>query len=215
MDIYWYGQACFKIKGKQATVFIDPFDPVQTGLKLPKDMTGDLALKTHEHFDHNNIAAVTGSPLKISGPGQYEIKGIAVTGVATYHDNQQGAERGKNTIYNVEVDGVKIVHLGDLGQKTLTEEQLEELGVCDILMIPVGSVYTIDAKDAANVVTQLEPKVVIPMHYGGVEGLKVELEPVDNFLKEMAVDNIEPVAKLSITKDKLPDEVEVVVLSKS
>lgn len=215
MDIYWYGQACFKIKGKSATVFIDPFDPEKLGIKLPKDLQADMALQTHDHFDHSNLKAITGDCVKITGPGQYEIKGVAITGVSTYHDNKQGEERGRNTIYNIDIDGVNIVHLGDLGQKNLTEEQLEELGSCDILMIPVGSIYTIDAKDAANIITQLEAKVVIPMHYGGIPGLKVELEPVENFLKEMAVENSTPQPKLSITKDKIPDELEVVVLAKS
>jgi L-ascorbate metabolism protein UlaG (beta-lactamase superfamily) len=215
MDIFWYGQACFKVKGKSASFFIDPYDPIQLGLKLPKDMTADVGIQTHDHFDHSNLSALPPEAVKITGPGQYEIKGIAVTGVSTFHDNNQGAERGRNTIYNIELDGVNIVHLGDLGQKALTEEQLEELGPCNILMIPVGGTYTIDAKDAANIVTQLEPQIVIPMHYGGLDGLKVELEPVDNFLKEMALENAQPIPKLSITKDKLPSEVEVVVLSKS
>ncbi len=214
MDIYWYGQACFKIKGKNASVLIDPYDPVQLGLKLPKDLISDLAIKTHDHFDHSNLDAASPEAIRITGPGQYEVKGVAVTGVATFHDDKQGEERGRNTIYNIEIDGVKIVHLGDLGQKALTEEQLEELGSCDILLIPVGAVYTIDAKDAANIVTQMEPRIVIPMHYS-IEGLKVELEPVDNFLKEMAIEKLEPIPKLAITREKLPDETQVVLLSKS
>jgi L-ascorbate metabolism protein UlaG (beta-lactamase superfamily) len=213
MDIYWYGQACFKIKGKQATALIDPYDPAMLGLKLPKDTTCDLVLRTHDHADHSFLSAVNPEAIKIAGPGEYEVKGVAVTGVASFHDAQKGAERGKNTIYNIEVDGVNIVHLGDLGH-TLEEAQLEEIGSVDVLLIPVGGVYTIDSKDAARVVAQLDPKIVIPMHYK-LEDLKVELEPLENFLKEMSVENPAPQPKLSVTKDKLPEEMQIVVLSKS
>ncbi len=214
MDIYWYGQACFKIKGKSSTVVVDPFDPATIGLKLPKDVqTADLVLKTHDHPDHNHFALINPEAVQIAGPGAYEVKGTAVTGVTTYHDTQKGAERGKNTVYNIEMDGVNIVHLGDLGH-TLTEEQIDAIGSTDVLLIPVGGVFTIDAKDASRVVNQLEPRIVIPMHYK-IEGLSVELEPLENFLKEMAVEKAEPVSKLSITKDKLPDDTQVVVLNKS
>lgn len=214
MDIVWYGQACFKVKGKSATLIIDPFDPDHLGLKLPRDMEADIALKTHDHFDHNNLSAVTGDPIQIVGPGEYDIKGVAITGVSTPHDKEGGAQRGKNTVYHINIDGVNIVHLGDIGD-TLTQEQIEEIGSCDILMVPVGSVYTIDAKDASEIVSQLEPRIILPMHYGGLTGQKVELEPVENFLKEMAVEKVDPQPKLSITRDKLPEESQIVVLSKS
>ena len=179
MDIYWYGQACFKIKGKQATALIDPYDPSMLGLKLPKDTSADLVLKTHDHADHSNTDVAGESAVKIAGPGEYEVKGVAVTGVMTYHDKQKGVERGKNTVYNLEIEGVNIVHLGDLGQ-ILEEDQLEEIGSVDVLMIPVGGVYTIDAKDAARVVAQLDPKIVIPMHYK-LDDLKVDLQFGQNF----------------------------------
>lgn len=213
MDIYFYGQACFKLKGKTATVFIDPYKEDFTGLKLPKDLSADIAISTHNHDDHNNLDAITDTALKVSGPGEYEVKGVSVTGVSTFHDKEKGTQRGRNTVYNISVDGLNIVHLGDLGDK-LTEEQIEEIGSTDVLLVPVGSVYTIDAKTASDVVSQLEPKIVIPMHYG-LPGLKFELEPVENFLKEMGFDNVEPVSKLSTTKDKLPGELQVVLLNKA
>jgi len=212
MDIYFYGQACFKLKGKTATVFIDPYKEEFTGLKLPKDLSANLAISTHDHDDHNNLDSIMDADLKIEGPGEYEVRGISVTGVSTFHDTEAGGQRGRNTVYNVSVDGLNIVHLGDLGHK-LTEEQIEEIGATDILLVPVGSVYTIDAKTAADVVSQLEPKIVIPMHYA-LPGLKFELEPVENFMKEMGAEAVEPQAKLSITKDKLPDELQVIVLNK-
>lgn len=213
MDIYWYGQAFFKIKGKSTSVLIDPYFEDFTGLKLPKpaELASDIILSTHQHQDHSNITVADNTAIKITGPGEYEVKGVIVNGVAAWHDKSNGSERGKNTIYQLQIDGLNIVHLGDLGDK-LTEEQVAEIGTTDILMVPVGGTYTIDAKDASEIVTQLEPKVIIPMHYS-VPGLKFPLAPVDNFLKEMGAENSQPQAKLTITKEKLPDEPTVVVLS--
>ena len=213
MDIYFYGQAMFKFKGKNATVFVDPYKAEFTGLKLPKDLSANLVVSTHNHDDHNNVDEITDTVLKVTGPGEYEVNGVSVTGVSTYHDKEEGSQRGRNTVYNISVDGLNIVHLGDLGHK-LTEEQIEEIGATDILLVPVGGVYTIDAKLASDIVSQLEPRIVIPMHYA-LPGLKFELEPVENFLKEMGFDSAEAQPKLSITKDKLPSELQVVVLSKS
>jgi len=212
MDIYWYGQSFFKLKGKNATVLIDPFQPEMVGLKLPKDLATDIVLRTHDHPDHNNIAAIPGTPVVIAGPGEYDSKGVAVTGIGVYHDNASGAERGKNTIYHIDIDNVNVVHLGDLGHE-LTQDQIEAIGSCDILLIPVGGTYTIDAKVASEVVAQLEPQIIIPMHFL-VDGLKIPLEPVDKFLKEMAVEKVEPQPKLTISRDRLPEEPQVLVLSK-
>lgn len=218
MDIYWYGQACFKLKGKTATVVIDPYDPNFVGLKLPKDLQADVVLTTHQHQDHNFSEAITKAPsgadsMVFSEPGEYEVAGAVVTGIQSFHDNTQGSERGMNTIFHLFIDGLDIVHLGDLGQSELSEKQLADIGQTDILLIPVGSVYTIDAKIAINIVSQLEPKIIIPMHYK-TDGLKIELEGVENFLKEMGVENVVPQQKLSISQEKLPEEPQVVVLSK-
>lgn len=213
MDIYWYGQSCVKLKGKTASVVIDPFDPEFTGLKLPKDLEADVVLKTHNHQDHSNVLAVKplGESLILEGPGEYEVKGVVITGVDSFHDKSQGSERGKNTIFHILMDGLNIVHLGDLGQDKLSEEQLETIETTDILFVPIGSVYTIDAKEAAEIVAQLEPKVIIPIHYK-IEKLKFDLDSVEKFLKEMGAEGVEPQVKLSISKEKLPEEPEVVVL---
>lgn len=213
MDITWFGQACFKIKGKTATVITDPFDPETTGLKAPKDLEGQIVLSSHDHKDHNFVESVAGNPLVIEGPGEYEKAGVQIAGISSFHDNSEGTERGQNTIYNFNIDGINIVHLGDLGH-LLTEEQSSQIGEVDILMIPAGSVFTIDAETAAKVVAQLEPKIVIPMHYKLPE-LKINLEGVEPFLKEMGAENIEAQPKLSITRDKLPEETTVVLLGKS
>lgn len=218
MDLYWYGQACFKIKGKNATVVIDPYDADFTGLKLPKNLSSDVVLVTHGHEDHNNAKAVVteqgGQPMTFDKPGEYEVSGVVITGVSSFHDNSQGSERGTNTIFHLLFDNLDIVHLGDLGQARLTEEQVAQLGQTDILLIPVGSVYTINAKQAADIVSQLEPKIIIPMHYK-VEGLKFELDSVDSFLKEMGAEGLIPQPKLSISKERLPEEPQVILLAKS
>ena len=214
MDIIWYGQACFKLKGKNASVIIDPYDPDFTGLKLPKHLEADIVLKTHDHKDHSYVSAVAGDPMVFQGSGEYEVKGVVISGISSFHDNNSGTDRGLNTIYNVTIDGLSVVHLGDLGQDVLLEDQTQEIDA-DILLIPVGSVYTIDAKSAAGIVAQLEPKIIIPMHFGGIEGLKFPLDGVEKFLKEMGVEGMSAVPKLSITKDKLPEEPTVVVLSKT
>ncbi len=215
MDIYWYGQSCFKIKGKTATIITDPFNPESIGLKLPKELEGDAVLQTHDHEDHNNTAIVKslagGDPMVFYAPGEYEVKGAIITGVAGFHDSNEGQERGMNTIFHFYMDGLNIVHLGDLGQPKLTEEQVQTIGQTDILMVPIGGVYTINSQGAAQVISQLEPKVIIPMHYN-LPGLKVELEGRERFLKEMGAEESVETPKLIITKDKLPDEPQVVVL---
>lgn len=225
MDIYWLGQACFKLKGKKAAIILDPYKNEFTGLKLPKDppagrasLSADIALSSHNHDDHNNTDAITsstgGKPMVFKDPGEYEVAGVVITGINSFHDNSNGSERGKNIIFHLIFDGLNIVHLGDLGQSELTENQVTQIGEVDILLIPVGSIYTIDAKGATSIVSQLEPKIIIPMHYK-IEGLKFELEGVEGFLKEMGAEAAVPQPKLSVTKEKLPEEPQVVVLSKS
>ncbi|MBI2040216.1 MBL fold metallo-hydrolase [Candidatus Microgenomates bacterium] len=216
MDIYWGGQALFRLKGKNATVIIDPLDSEFTGLKLPKDLSADVVLSSHDHGDHNNTGAVSGlnggTPMVFKDPGEYEVKGVVITGISSFHDNSEGSQRGSNTIFHLMFDGLDIVHLGDLGQFKLSEEQVVQIGQTDILFIPVGSVYTIDGNVASDIVSQLEPKIIIPMHYK-IEGLKFELEGVEKFLKEMGAEGVMVQPKLSITKERLPEEPMVVVLS--
>lgn len=218
MDIYWGGQALIRLKGKTASVVVDPYDPVFTGLKLPKDLTADLCLITHEHEDHNNSKAVTspngGATMAFNRAGEYEVAGVVATGISSFHDNTQGGERGVNTIFHLMFDGLNLVHLGDFGQSQLSEDQIAQIGNVDILFVPVGGVYTIDSKVASFIVSQLEPRIIIPIHYR-IEGLKFELEGVEPFLKEMGAEGIIPQPKLSINKDRLPEEPQVVLLSKS
>ena len=218
MQIIWKGQSFFQIliqRGKESVVkiAIDPYDE-QIGLK-PPTLEADILLISHSHYNHNNIKAVSGNPFIIEGPGEYEIKGIFIQGISSFHDNVQGKERGENTIYTLESEGIKICHLGDLGQKELTDEQLEKIGAIDILMIPVGGIYTISAKEAAKIISQVEPKIVIPMHYH-IPKLKIKLEGLDKFLKMMGVKAPEVSKKLSISQRNLPSEgMKIIVLKPS
>lgn len=213
MDISFLGHAAFKIKGKTATVITDPYDD-SIGIKFPK-IEADIVTVTHSHFDHNAVAKIEGDPFIIRGPGEYEVNGVEVAGVASFHDNKKGEERGKNTIYNIKIDRVNVAHLGDLGQESLTSEQIEEIGNVDILLIPVGGYFTIDGAQASKIVSQLEPKIVIPMHFKNPEVKISELEGSEKFLKEMGKENVESLTKLSITVEKLPEETQVILLTKS
>jgi len=209
MDITYLGHSSFKLKGKEASVITDPYSN-ETGLKYPK-VEADIVTISHEHTDHNNFKAVGGEPKIINGAGEYEIGGVSIFGVPSYHDEKGGEERGRNTIYVINVDGVNVCHLGDLGHK-LTAEELEEIGTVDVLLIPVGGVFTIDAAGAVEVVSQLEPSIVIPMHYK-TEGLKYELGPVEDFLKEIGTEPLKD-SKLTVTPATLPEAMQVVLLER-
>ncbi len=215
MDIYPLGHASFRIKGKTATIVTDPYDPSFVGLKFPKIDSPDILTLSHDHPDHNFTSVAKGeTTFVVSGPGEYEIKGVFILGIETDHDNKKGAERGKNVVFKVSLDEIRLVHLGDLGRR-LTDDEVRELGDVDILFVPTGGTYTIDAKTAAEIVTQIGPSIVIPMHYqrpGMSPKLAEALEPVSKFLKETGADSITPQPKLSISKDKLPETTTVVVL---
>lgn len=212
MYITWLGQACFKIQSKETTIITDPYDAT-IGLKLPPRLHADILTVSHSHFDNNNVGAVSGNPFVINTPGEYEVKGIFIQGIASMHDDKNGAERGANTIYLFTFEDMKLAHLGDLGT-VLTEEQMEKLEGVDILLIPVGGVYTIDAKKATEVVNQIEPRIIIPMHYA-IPGLKVKLHAVNKFCDEMGVKVNHPEEKLRITKKELPVEETKVIILKS
>ncbi|MBM3206792.1 MAG: MBL fold metallo-hydrolase [Candidatus Staskawiczbacteria bacterium] len=207
MKITWAGQSCFQISASSnkevlANIVIDPFSDI--GLKMP-NFDADILLSTHGHEDHNNFKAVKGNPFLIEGSGEYEVKGVFIKGIDSFHDDNEGKERGKNTIYTIEVEDMKVCHLGDIGQKQLTDDQLEKIGHVDILMIPVGGVYTIDSSEAQKIIGQIEPKVVIPMHYE-VSGLKIKLDNVSKFLKASGRNSIEPIDKFTVKASTLPKE---------
>ena len=183
MQIQWFGQSFFKLQAKnneeEVIIAIDPYDD-SYGLKVPK-FSADIVTISHNHPDHNNLDAIKGEPFIINGPGEYETKNIFVYGIPSWHDDQQGQKRGNNTIYRLTVEDMNIIHLGDLGH-TLDDEQLEKMNGVDILMIPIGGDVTIDAKKANDIIAEIEPRIVIPMHYQ-IPGLKVKLDPLETFLK--------------------------------
>ena len=209
MEITWLGHSCFRLKGKQATVITDPFSPA-IGYTLGK-VAAEIVTVSHAHPGHSYIQGVGGEPRILKSPGEYESAGVLTVGVHTYHDNEKGAQRGKNTAFVIDVDDVMICHLGDLGH-VLTAEQVAEIDGVDVLLIPVGGISTIDAVQAAQIVRQLEPKVVIPMHYK-TDALKRGLETADRFLKEMGVKEAVPQPKLTVTKNSLPLTMQVTILS--
>lgn len=208
MEISWLGHSCFRLKGRQATVITDPYSP-DLGYSLGKP-SASIVTVSHQHPGHCYIGGVGGNPKPVIRPGEYEINNVLIIGIATFHDGEKGSLRGKNTIYLIEMDEISVCHLGDIGH-VLTDEQVEELGNVDVLMIPVGGVSTINAPMAAEIVRQLEPKVVIPMHYK-TPALNRELEPVDSFFKEIGAHDITPQAKLSLTKSNLPQSTQVFLL---
>ncbi|MFC1897768.1 MBL fold metallo-hydrolase [Chloroflexota bacterium] len=208
MDISWLGHSCFRIRGSHAVVITDPYSP-DLGYSLGKP-TARIVTVSHQHSGHSYVQGIGGEPRLVTGPGEYEISDALIIGITTFHDAEKGGQKGKNTVYLMEIDEISICHLGDLGH-VLTVEQVEEIGLVDVLLLPVGGVSTINAPMAAEVVRQIEPKVVIPMHYK-TSALSRELEPVENFLKQIGVNQIESQAKLSLTKSSLPASTQVFLL---
>jgi len=214
MIIAWKGQSCFQISTSQrknglVSIVIDPFSN-DIGLRVPK-LQADILLITHDHYDHNNIKAVSGEPFVINGPGEYDTKEIFIQGIPAFHDSSQGAEKGKITIYTIETEGIRLCHLGDFGQKELSSDQIEKIGEVDILMIPVGGTYTINAEEAMKIMSQIEPKITIPIHYK-IPKLKIKLDGVDKFLKALGIKSLQPLPKLSIKKKDISEEEAKVIL---
>ncbi|GAC1640895.1 MAG: MBL fold metallo-hydrolase [Candidatus Dormibacteraceae bacterium] len=207
MDVTWLGHGCFRLRGRSAAVVTDPFPP-SIGLRLPK-LDGDLVTVSHEHENHN-YTQVMRDAYEIRGPGEYEVAGVSVIGVPTFHDAEKGAKHGRNTVYLIEIDDVRICHLGDLGH-ALDDAEAEAIASPDVLLVPVGGHTAINAAQAAEIVRQLEPRFVVPMHYR-IPGLKLELDPLDRFLKEMAVTASEPQPKLTLQASSGEYETKVVVL---
>ena len=189
----------------------DPYNKETFGRMMPM-VKADIVTVSHFHPDHCSTEKISGSPFIIDGPGEYEKKGVEILGIASFHDKKNGSERGENTIYVYRMDGLKTCHLGDLGGK-LSDKQVERLNEVDILMVPVGGIYTLNAEEAVLVVEQLEPKIVIPMHFK-TRDLSFELEPLEKFLKEIGKENITPIGKLTVTPSSLPEEMEVIWLKK-
>ena len=211
MDITWLGHSCFVIKGKETTVITDPCPP-NTGYLLG-ETSADIITLSHFHPGHSYIESIVNDPRQVKGPGEYEISGIFITGVPAFHDDKKGSLKGKNTIYVIEMDDIALCHLGDLGHP-LGARLIEEIGDIDILFLPVGEVSTITGDIAAATVKQLNPRIVIPMHYK-TESSAGNLEQVDKFLNKMGIQELEAIPKLSINSSSLPGNTQTVVLNLS
>lgn len=206
MEISYLGHSSFKIKTKLATVVTDPYNSSKVGLKFPKT-EAEIVTVSHDHEDHNSVSNIDGTKKIVNGAGEYEIMGVSVLGFNSYHDDKKGEVRGKNVIYVFEAEGLRIAHLGDLGHK-LSPELVDDMGSIDILMIPVGGVYTIDSKVAADIISEIEPYFVIPMHYK-VDKLALSqadnMETLEPFLKEVTFPT-ETLPKLVIKKGDIIED---------
>ncbi|PIP63521.1 hypothetical protein COW97_02035 [Candidatus Roizmanbacteria bacterium CG22_combo_CG10-13_8_21_14_all_34_12] len=209
MEIKYLGHSSFLIKTKTAKIVTDPFDPGMVGIKFPKTEANIVAI-SHNHKDHNqfkNVSGINGvDPLTIDMPGEFEKLGVRIFGFQSFHDKTQGSERGENILYKFESEGISVLHCGDLG--VIPEESfLETIGEIDILLVPVGGIYTIDSEEAFQLVKKVEPAIVIPMHYGSGK-----LAPVSDFTKKFGLDNLVPLPKLVYKKEEIEQEMKVVVL---
>ncbi len=214
MKIKWYGHAAFLITSDQGEkIIIDPYEPGAFGGQLSYDKIGDQAdivLISHDHADHNHTKGLPGNPQILKGGGSKTIKGIPIKGIPTYHDPSKGSERGSNTVFALRVDEINLCHLGDLGH-ILTDREVSEIGQVDILLIPVGGFYTIDPKEATQVVDQIKPKVIIPMHFK-TSKCGFPIAPVEDFLKGKSNAKRSRKSEMSFNQASLPLQPEIIVL---
>lgn len=213
--VQWFGQSFFQFTASNGTrVVIDPFDNTYFNYPIPKDLTADVLLVTHEHNDHRNVGIIGGTPLVCrsqKGVGKFERGGVTVTGTAAFHDENRGAERGLDTIYSFTIDGVRFCHVGDLGC-LLTDEQIKNIGPVDVLLLPVGGFFTLDTAKLDKLVAQLNPRVVVPMHFKTRYTPKLPIAAVDDFLRGKS--NVKQLgsATFTIGKADLPARQEIWVL---
>ena len=207
MEITWLGHSCFRIRSKEATIVTDPLGETD-GAK--NRLQAEIVTVSHDHVGHNHVSAVAGDPLVIDGPGEYETKQVLILGLGSYHDATLGVDLGKNTIFLFEMEGITLCHLGDIGHVP-SPSLVESLGNVDILLVPVGGVTTLNGAKAAETVSLIEPKIVVPMHYYA-EDSRSDLETVDKFLKEIGVTEAQPQQRLMVTRSALPQETQVILL---
>jgi len=211
MKVKWLGHASFLITSDGGTrIITDPYTPGGFGLNYGEiKESADIVTVSHERFDHNNVAAVGGNPEVVKGDAA--AKGMKFKGIPTYHDASEGKERGNNTIICFEVDGVRVCHLGDLGHQ-LSEQQIAEIGKVDILLIPVGGNFTIDAKVATEVCGKLAPKVIIPMHYQNERFSSFPVAGVEDFLQGKTNVSRLDTSEVEFKAGELPAATQIIVL---
>jgi L-ascorbate metabolism protein UlaG (beta-lactamase superfamily) len=210
MEITWYGHSCFRlIERSMASVVTDPFDNASIGYEAIK-LKADIVTVSHDAAGHNNAKAVKGTSHVITGPGEYEIGGVFITGVQTNGHSKKDDDELPNTLYVFDYDGITIAHLGDL-RRVPSQTEVEALGAVNVALVPVGGGGGLNAAKAAEVISLLEPNIVIPMHYA-TKDAKLKLDSLDKFLKEMGLSASQPEPSLKVTRTGLPEETHVVVL---
>lgn len=214
MKIRWLGHSCFLMTTEAGnTLITDPYNAVPyagTLLYDPVDQSADVVTMSHNHSDHGNVAAVGGTPVVVTAPGRREAAGFLISGVATFHDTQAGAQRGDNIVFCMTAEGVTVCHLGDLGHE-LSPRQVEEIGPVDVLLIPVGGTFTIDAAGATRVWQQLSPRVAIPMHFRN-DKCAFNIDGVEGFLSGKPDVERPDLNEITLIKENLPAGQKIVVL---
>ncbi|HYY88195.1 MAG TPA: MBL fold metallo-hydrolase [Chloroflexota bacterium] len=213
MDITWLGHACFRLRGRDVTILTDPYEGDDWGYP-PLAATADVVTISNEHPHHAGLSGVSGTPRVLRGPGEYEIGGALIWGVRTpRRTSQDGLTATRNTAYVIQLEELTICHLGDLAEGSLSAEQLTRLKDSAVLLVPIGGHCTINAAQAAQVIAQIEPKLIVPMHYATDETRgRVELDDISRFCREMGASDAAPRPRLSVTATSLPNEPTVVLL---
>jgi len=209
LDITWYGHACFRIRDRGVAIVTDPYDKA-IGLSMPR-IRADVVTVSHGHEGHSSQRGLRGHPQLLQGPGEYEIGGVFITGVPTFHDRDGGRKQGRNVAFLFDYGDMTVCHLGDLGH-VLTQEQVEMLDGVNVLLVPAGGGSTLSVSEATQVVGQIEPNIVIPMHYH-TPGLARDLAPVSGFLKAMGVSQSTVQDALKVSASTLPQDEQVIVLA--
>ena len=205
--IRWFGHSCFEINNGETCLVTDPHDGHSIGIPTPS-VKADIILVSHDHYDHNSVKTVEKKESRVvTDEGEREILDVKIHGIGSFHDPEKGEKRGRNTIYSFVIDDVSFCHLGDLGHE-LDDEIIQKIGKVDILFIPIGGTFTIDGKQAWNVIKAVKPRIVIPMHYK-IGGLSLPIDDIDVFLKQADYRVRHVGNEIDIEKEDIPDEPEI------
>jgi L-ascorbate metabolism protein UlaG (beta-lactamase superfamily) len=215
LDLTWLGHACFRLRGREVTILTDPYEGTDWGY-APVATTANVVTISNDHPHHAGLSGIDGQPRVLRGPGEYEIGGALIWGVRTLLRKTDGLPSPKNTAFIIQLEDLTVCHLGDLADAPLGAEELARIKDADVLLVPVGGNCTINATQAAAVVAQVEPKLVVPMHYATEETRgHFALDEIERFCKELGATEVTPRARLSISPSSLPSEPTVVLLEKS
>jgi L-ascorbate metabolism protein UlaG (beta-lactamase superfamily) len=214
VEITWLGHACFRLRGRDVAILTDPYEGSDWGYP-PLATAANVVTVSNDHPHHAGLSGVAGEPRVLRGPGEYEIGGALIWGIRTARANGTSGGAGKNTAFVIQLEELTVCHLGDLAAAPLTVEELTRIKDSDVLLVPVGGHCTINATQAAGVVAQVEPKVIVPMHFAtdATRG-HVDLDGIERFCRELGASEVSPRARLSVTPTSLPSEPTVVLLER-